>query len=66
MLAREKGESSWLGAEALPAGLTQINETIEAWFAAGSRKQDLLLRVPSLAGFISNAACWMRDIARPR
>ena len=36
MLDRIKAESSWLGAEALPAGLTEINETIEAWAAAST------------------------------
>ena len=36
MLDRIKAESSWLGAEALPAGLTEINETIEAWAVAST------------------------------
>jgi hypothetical protein len=65
MLVRAKAESSWLGAEALPAGLTEINETIEAWVAAGSRKQHLLVRVSRPAGLFSSAARWMREVTRP-
>ena len=65
MLDRAKAESSWLGAEALPAGLTEINETMEAWAAASSRKQHLLLPGSRLAGLISFAARWMREMARP-
>lgn len=65
MLVRAKAESSWLGAEALPAGLKEIHETIEAWFAVGSRKQHLLDRVSRQAGLFANAARWMREIDRP-
>ena len=65
MLDRIKAESSWLGAEALPAGLTEINETIEAWAAASTRQRHLLLPVSRPAGLISVAARWVRKATRP-
>ena len=66
MLGREKAESSWLGAEALPAGLAEINDTIEAWAAEGSRKQHLPIPGSRPAGLMSIAARWMREATRPR
>ncbi|MFN0161547.1 MAG: hypothetical protein ACKVQQ_09975 [Burkholderiales bacterium] len=57
-------EYAWLGAEALPAGLAQINETIEAWGAAGHREKRLLRPVSRQEGLISIAVRWMREAIR--
>ena len=65
MLGRKKAEPPWLGAEALPAGLTEINDTIEAWAAASSRKQHPPLPDSRPAGLISIATRWMREATRP-
>ncbi len=65
MLGREKAESSWLGAEALPAGLAEINDTIEAWAASSSRKQRPPLPTTRPAGLISIAARWVSEATRP-
>jgi len=65
MLDRAKAEPFWLGAEALPAGLKEINETIEAWVAAGSHRQFHLHSASRPEGVISMAARWMRDVTRP-
>ena len=64
MLDPKKVEFSWLGAEALPTGLTQINETIRAWAKASSRGQHVALRESRPAGLIAIAARWMKNAAR--
>ena len=63
MLDPNKVEFSWLGAEALPSGLTQINETIQTWVKASSRRQHVSL--PEFRpGLIAIAARWMKNAAR--
>lgn len=65
MLDPKKSEFSWLGAEALPAGLTQINETIQTWAEASSRKQHFSHRESRPAGLIAIAVRWMQKATRP-
>ena len=64
MLDPKKEKFSWLGAEALPAGLTEINGTIQTWVEAGSAKQHLRLRDSRPAGLIAIAARWMQKATR--
>ena len=64
MLDPKKTEFSWLGAEALPAGLTEINGTIEAWAETGSRKQLSTLRESRPTGLIALSARWMQKATR--
>lgn len=64
MLDPKKAESSWLGAEALPAGLTEINRTIQTWVEASSRKRHFPLRESRLAGLIDIAARWIQKVTR--
>lgn len=64
MLDPKKAEFSWLGTEALPAGLTEINETIQTWVKASSRKQHFSLRESRPAGLIAIAARWMQKATR--
>ena len=64
MLDPKKAEFSWLGAEALPAGLTEINRTIQTWAEAGSRKRHFPLRESRPAGLIAIAARWMQKAVR--
>ena len=64
MLDPTKAEYSWLGAEALPAGLTEINGTVQTWAEASSRKQRFPLRESRPAGLIAIAARWMQKAIR--
>jgi len=64
MLDPKKAENFWLGAEALPAGLTDINRTIQAWAEARSCTQYSLLRKSRPTGLIAVAARWMQKATR--
>ena len=60
----KKAEYSGLGAEAIPAGLTEINGTLQAWAEAGSRGQRSPLRESRPTGLIAIAARWMQEAIR--
>ena len=60
----KKVEFSSLGAEALPAGLTEINGIIQDWAEARTRDQSFPLRESRPAGLISIAARWMQKATR--
>jgi hypothetical protein len=62
---RKQLESPWLGAEALPAGLAEINRTIQSWSEARSRKTRLSLEKSQPVGWIAAAARWMHKAVRP-
>jgi len=64
MLDPKKAEFSWLGAEALPAGLNEINATIQARAGMISRKQQSPLQDSRPAGLIAIAARWMQRATR--
>ncbi|MGH9578404.1 MAG: hypothetical protein ACRD3R_13270 [Terriglobales bacterium] len=53
-------ESAWLGGEALPGGLAEINSTIQANAEAASRKRQFLLQERRSAGLIAIAGRWMK------
>ena len=64
MLDPKKAENFWLGAEALPAGLTDINRTIQAWAEARSRMQHPPLRESRAASVIGMATRWTQNVLR--
>ena len=64
MLDPKKAEFSFLGAEAFPAGLTEINSAIQTWAEAGSRKRHSPLRESRPAGLIAIARRWIQKAIR--
>lgn len=56
-------ESAWLGGEALPGGLAEINGTIQADAEAASRKRQFLLQDRRNSGLIAIAGRWMKKAA---
>jgi hypothetical protein len=57
---RTSAESYWLGAEALPGGLAEINRVNQAWLDAAVRHQRFVKQLRQ-RGFAATAIHWTKE-----
>jgi len=64
MLDPKRKEFNWLGAEALPAGLNEINGAIRAWTGVTTPSFRMPAQESRPTGLIAIAARWMQRATR--